>query len=206
MKRILVIILLLVPCFVAEAQTFFGYVSYDSIRVRMPEYHQAKADIAALRQKYEQEAIRGEEEFQRKFTEFLQGQKDFPENILLKRQTELKDLMEKGIAFREECQTILLRAEADILQQVDVRLSQVLNEIGAERGFAFILNTDNNACPFINPMMGADITMEVLVRLGLVAPPEQEPVPATTDTESQEGDSVPAGEETQDSSQTEVSE
>ena len=37
--------------------------------------------------------------------------------------------------------------------------------LGQERGYAFILNTDQNAVPFINPALGEDITEEVIRQL-----------------------------------------
>ena len=45
------------------------------------------------------------------------------------------------------------------------RLNAVISEIGTERGYAFVLNTDNNAYPFVNGGVGDDITSEVLNRL-----------------------------------------
>jgi outer membrane protein len=41
------------------------------------------------------------------------------------------------------------------------KLDEILRKIGEERGFAFILNTDNNNAPWLNPAMGEDITEAV---------------------------------------------
>ena len=41
-----------------------------------------------------------EDEFNRKYEDFLEGQRDFPQTILQKRQLELQQLMEKNIEFR----------------------------------------------------------------------------------------------------------
>ena len=82
------------------AQIQFGYLSYDTVLHEMPAYARAMADLQELRIKYEAEAIRGEEEFQKKFVDFLQGQKEFPPTIMQKRQVELQNLMDNGITFR----------------------------------------------------------------------------------------------------------
>jgi outer membrane protein len=37
------------------------------------------------------------------------------------------------------------------------RLNEVLSTIAQQRGLALIVNTDSEACPFINPLMGEDI-------------------------------------------------
>jgi len=151
------------------AQVRLGYLSYESVMQQMPEYAQAQQNLADLKAKYEQEATRGEEEMQRKFTEFLQGQKDFPENILVKRQAELQSLMETGIKFRKECEALLQKAEKEFMNDVYSRLNQAIQTVGLEGGYAAVLNTDNNQCPFINPALGDDVTNNVLAKLGIAA-------------------------------------
>ena len=152
-----------------QAQVRLGYLSYESVMQQMPEYAQAQQNLADLKAKYEQEATRGEEEMQRKFTEFLQGQKDFPENILVKRQAELQSLMETGIKFRKECEALLQKAEKEFMNDVYSRLNQAIQTVGLEGGYAAVLNTDNNQCPFINPALGDDVTNNVLAKLGIAA-------------------------------------
>lgn len=176
MKKLIITLLLVLPLG-ASAQAIFGYLSYDIVRRQMPEYAVAEKEIANLQQKYEQEAQRSEEEFKRKFSEYLIGQKDFPENILLKRQTELQDLMEKSIAFREECQELLKKARTDIMKSVDDKIDQAVSAASTEANLAFVINTDTKAVPIVNSSLCADLTLPVLIKLGIVQPePKPEPV------------------------------
>ncbi|NPD91026.1 OmpH family outer membrane protein [Xylanibacter muris] len=135
----------------------FGFLSYDSALQSMPDYALAQRQTAALRSKYEQETQRVEREFNQKYEQFLEGLRDFPQTILQKRQTELQELLTKNIAFKEESRRLLAKAEQDIFAPLHARLSAVIKEIGTKRGYSFILNTDNNSCPFINPLQGEDI-------------------------------------------------
>ena len=75
----------------------FGYLSYSEVIKLMPEYVRAQEKLNLLQQRYDEELARADNEFNLKFSEFLEGQKNFPENILLKRQKELQDLMEKNL-------------------------------------------------------------------------------------------------------------
>lgn len=147
--------------------TKFGYLSYNAVFKAMPEYEASRQKLSELKAKYDREAQRGEEEFQRKFAEFLQEQKDFPENILLKRQHELQDLLAKSIAFKEEAQKLLSQAEKDLQADMVYLLNEAIRAVGVERGYACILNTDGNTCPFINPAMGDDVTNYVKEKLQL---------------------------------------
>ncbi len=192
MKRLISLFTLLLPV-ALMAQVQFGYMSYTKVLHEMPEYTQAQTDLAALRAKYEAESTRGEEEFQKKFVDFLQGQKDFPQSIMQKRQGELQTLMDNGVKFRQQAEELIAKAEAELMAEVEKKLNRAVLEVGVERGYAYILNTDGNACPFINPVMGVDVSDFVRQKLGLIEAPAT-PAPATPAPEAQpaQTENVPA--------------
>lgn len=152
----------------ASGQIRFGYLSYQKVISMMPEYQNAIQELNTLKSKCNEEAKRSEDELVKKYAEFLQGQKEFPENILQKRQNELQSLINNGLMFRRETELLLKNAEKEMQSEAENKLNQALEAVGQEQGLAFILNTDNNACPFINKSSGIDITHNVLVKLGLV--------------------------------------
>jgi len=158
MKRITLLTLLLFPLLTLHAQTTikYGYLSMDSLLRAMPEYAAAQTQLDTLRQKYEAEASYNERSFKQQFTDFLQGQKDFPQNILLKRQRDLQESMQRGIAFRHEADSLLRKAEKELLQPAKERLAKAVRAVGLERGYEYILNTDAAAYPFIHPSVAED--------------------------------------------------
>ena len=87
-------------------------------------------------------------------------------SILRKRQAELQDMMDKNTAFRAEARRLLAQAESDAYAPLHAKLKAAIGEVAAEQGLAFVLNTDNNACPYINPAMGVDVTSLVKARVG----------------------------------------
>lgn len=143
----------------------FGYFSYNEALKSMPEYEIAQSTLADLRAKYEAEMKRSEEDFVKRFNEFISGQKSFPENIMLKRQKELQQLMEQSMAFKTEAQQMLLQAEKDLMQPLHKRLTEILQKVGLDNNYAFILNTDSNAYPFINTTGEAEDITEVVTSL-----------------------------------------
>ncbi len=144
----------------------FGYLSYQEVLKAMPEYAVAMKSLEELKQTYDQEMVRAEQDFSRKFYEFVEGQKDFPENILLKRQKELQQLMDESIKFKDEAKKLLTQSETELMAPLYDRLKGVLREVGIEHNYSFILNTDNNAYPFINTTgEGEDCTGIVKAKL-----------------------------------------
>lgn len=173
MKSLITLLLALLPFLGVSAQDEgvrvpqFGYISYNEVFQQMPEYQKAQEDFAALKAKYDAETTRSEDEFQRKFAEFLQGQKDFPPSILQKRQAELQELMDKSVNFRRESRKLLRQAEAELQRPVAEKLDEAIKAVGAELGLIFVLNTDGNSLPFVHPQVGVDITRPVLSKLGI---------------------------------------
>ena len=118
----------------------------------------AEKQMDDLREKYAAELKRVQDEFNAKYEEFLDGMKDFPPTILKKRQTELQELMEKNVAFKDESRRLLAEAENAIFAPLHERISQAMAKIGDELGLVVILNTDSDACPYINPSRSIDVT------------------------------------------------
>lgn len=158
MKKLFLLIVLGVLSLTANAQTRFGYFSFDNVLKSMPDYVMAQRSIDDLRQKYDAEMKRAEDEFNSKYEEFLDVQKDLVPAILRKRQAELQEMMQKNINFKNESQRLLKQAEADAFAPVKNKLYNALTKIGQAQGYAFILNTDGDACPYVNPEMGEDAT------------------------------------------------
>lgn len=143
----------------------FGYLSYSETLRNMPEYDAAQRQITALRAAYDKEVARNKDEFSKQFSEFVAGQQSFPENILLKRQKELEQLMEGSLRFKNEARQLLQQKEDETMQPLRQRLSDAIRKIGLERGYAFVVNTDGDSYPFLNGTMGDDITADVLAKL-----------------------------------------
>ncbi len=166
MKRLLIILVSLTITFTVSAQdtpeipqTFrFGYLSYENAIKSMPDYAIVQQRLDQLKEQYQAETKRVEGEFNRKYEEFLDGLNVFPKTILQKRQTELQELMERNIIFKENSREELNRAEKEAMAPLRIRLIETLSRIGRERGYAFIYDTDTKALPFINPAMGEDIS------------------------------------------------
>lgn len=136
----------------------FGFFSYSEVLEAMPDMTLLKKKMADQRSQYEAELKRAEEEFNKKYEEFLEGMNDFAVSIRNKRQSELQELMEKNMAFKQEAQRLLKNAETDAMTPLRGKLSAALAKVAQERGLAFILNTDGDALPYVDSTQGEDVT------------------------------------------------
>lgn len=143
------------------AQVHFAHLSYDKVMQAMPEYITARQQMADLRAQYDGEMKRVEDEFNKKYEEFIVQQNELATPIRMKRQAELQEMMEKNIAFKEEARRLIAEAEQKAYGPIRERLEAAVKTIGQQKGYAFILNTDNAAVPYIDPQQGEDITAAV---------------------------------------------
>lgn len=152
------------------SQPRYGLIHYDSLLHAMPEYAEAEAQYNALRERYAKETDYNEKDFKRQFTEYLQGQKDFPQNILLKRQRDLQEAMEKSLAFRHEADSLLAAARADLEAPVRQLLDEAIRLVGAERGYDCVVNRDLTVpvLPYLNPALTEDATSHVVTKLAVL--------------------------------------
>lgn len=167
MKKLIFVLAMMLSVATGYAQTEgialkFGYLSYDAAIKAVPDYEEMQNNLATLRAQYEAEMKRVEEDFNKKYEEFLDGQAHFPKTILQKRQSELQEMLDKNTAFKRQGQALLNDAEASLRQKLQAALDAAITTVGQEGGYAFILNTDQHAAPFINPQMGEDVTQAVI--------------------------------------------
>lgn len=149
------LVLLALP---SAAQVRIGYFSNDAVLRSMPEYIQAQKELDQLRLQYDTETQRAEQEFNTKYEEFLDNLSTLAQSIRRKRQAELQQLMESNVKFREEANRLLRQAEDDAIAPLQQRIDDALKAVATTHQFIIILNTDSNACPYIDSSISEDVS------------------------------------------------
>jgi outer membrane protein len=145
----------------AMAQSKFGYVSYMEMVKALPEYSIVVTHLDELQAKYEAEIARSEREFNQKYSDFIEEQHNFPENIRIKRHKELQELMEKSIAFKDEINRAMREARREMMQPLHDKVDEAVMKVCIDNKYDYVLNTDDRAYIAINPQSGNDITEQV---------------------------------------------
>ncbi len=166
MKRNLLILLTLVALS-ATAQSKFGYVSYKDIVKALPEYPIVIEHLDELQAKYEAEIARSEREFNQKYSDFIEEQAGFPDNIRLKRHKELQELMERSIEFKNEVNRTMREARREMMKPLHEKVDEAVMKICVDEGYDYILNTDDRSYIAINPKNGKDITDKLKKELNI---------------------------------------
>lgn len=166
MKRSIAILLSLIAIGTI-AQSKFGYVSYKEIVTALPEYSIVNAHLDDLQAKYEAEIERSEREFNQKYTDFIEEQSQFPDNIRIKRHKELQELMEKAMAFKKEINDAMREARHEMMKPLHDKVNEAVMKVCIEGNYDYILDMDDRTYIAINPQSGTDVTSLVKQELGM---------------------------------------
>ncbi len=74
--------------------------------------------------------------------------------------------MEQSLQFQKEAQELLTKAEEELMAPVHTLLKDAINAVGKKHNYAYVLNTDVNAYPYISSD-GENCTDAVLIQLGI---------------------------------------
>ena len=73
--------------------------------------------------------------------------------------------MTRNVAFKEESRKQLAAAEREALAPLKIHLAETVAQIATECGLALVVNTDSDACPYINPDWGENLNELVISSL-----------------------------------------
>lgn len=160
MRKILLLLMFL-PMLLS-AQGKFGFYSHKEVLMAVPEYLLAIEEFELLKQRCNAEIERNEQELTRKYVAFLDGQQDFPEPILRKRQKELQQMVDNSVLFRDRLKVWLSQAKDSLLAPCNERVDVALAKVCERMDLAYAINSDEVMYRYVNPKYGEEITPLVL--------------------------------------------
>ena len=162
MKKVLFTIIIICSVFCTANAQKIGHFSYNSVLKSIPAYVSGMQDVERMRKQYADELQASEREFTEKYELFIEQQSELDPSISEKRRTELQDLYDSNIKFRNDSQRLLKQTEQDLLNPIKENIRKALVTIGEQGGYIMIVNTDSDACPYVDESLTDDVTEQLL--------------------------------------------
>ena len=162
MKKVLFTIIIICSVFCTANAQKIGHFSYNSVLKSIPAYVSGMQDVERMRKQYTDELQASEREFTEKYELFIEQQSELDPSISEKRRTELQDLYDSNIKFRNDSQRLLKQTEQDLLNPIKENIRKALVTIGKQGGYIMIVNTDSDACPYVDESLTDDVTEQLL--------------------------------------------
>ena len=167
LKKILLVAMLALPLG-AVAQNKFGHIHSQDVIAAMPEFTKAQSDLEALSKQYQEEMQRTQEEFNKKYQEYLAQQDSLPANIAERRQKELDDMYQRQQQFQQEAGQAMQKAQQDAFAPIQRKLNEAIQAVGAAESVVYVFDVDSYPIPYIGPQ-SIDLTNKVKAQLGITA-------------------------------------
>ncbi len=150
----------------AMAQTKFGHMNSQEVITVMPEFTKAQADLDAMSKQYQSEMERTQEEFTKKYQEFLAQADSLPRNIAERRQKELQDMSQRQEQFQQEAYQSMQKAQQDAMTPIYQKLDNAIQAVGKAEGVIYIFDIARTPLPYIGAE-SIDLTAKVKAQLGI---------------------------------------
>jgi outer membrane protein len=165
-KIVLAVALIALPALGAMAQQKFAHLTAQAVIVEMAEYKKAVSDLEAMQKNFQDELQRTQEEFNKKYQEYVAQADSLPRNIAERRQKELQDMAQRQEQFQQEASQSLQQAQQEAMNPIIEKVQKAVEEIGKAEGYIYIFDLSSTSIPFVGAQ-SVDITDKVKAKVGV---------------------------------------
>ena len=164
LKKLVIAFMCCLPLTMVAQSFKFGTVNANEVLVAMPERADAETQLMDLQKRYENEYVKLQEDFQKKYQEFQAMGDTVPETIQMRRAEELQAMQQRIESFLQVVDQDMNKKRQEYFAPVQQKLMDAINAVGAENGFTYIFD--------INTVLykgngNEDVTPLVKAKLGL---------------------------------------
>ena len=143
-----------------------AFVNTTELLNELPEKEQASQQLLTLSENYKKELELMQNEYNKKYSDFITYQASLAENIKLRRMQELTELENRMQQFMSLAQKDIESQEKDLLKPLKQRISDAIRAVGIERNFSIIYDVDDPGIAFVSPA-AVDANPYVKEKLGI---------------------------------------
>ncbi len=171
MKKFFLVLLVIVPLFFsnhisAQNSNQIAFVNSNEIFAVMPERIKASESLNELNDKYKAELEVMQNDYNKKYSDFISYQSSMGENIRLRRMQELYELERNINNFMKVAKEDVEAQEAEMLVPLRQKLKDAVYQVGVEQGYICVYDMANPSIIFVTPD-AVDITPLVKRKLGI---------------------------------------
>lgn len=163
-KKLIIAILCCLPLTMVAQTLKFGTVNTAEVLTAMPERAAAEKQLQDLTKRYEDEFVKLQEDFQKKYQEVQAMGDTVPETIKMRRYEELQTMDQRIQSFRQIVEQDLAKKQEELFIPIQQKLMEAINAVGSENGFTYIF--DANAA-YYKGVGNEDVTPLVKTKLGI---------------------------------------
>jgi outer membrane protein len=163
MKKLIVLLFMILPLGVVAQEIKIAYVNVQEIFIAMPELSNIEKQLTDLNEVYSRELKGMQDEYQKKYSNYIAQQDSLTENIKLRRMQEIEDIRTRIENFVPNAQQEMQKKQEELYKPVQEKIQSAIKAVGEEKGYTYIMDPqvflftgDNaiNATPFVRTKLG----------------------------------------------------
>lgn len=152
--------------FTVYAQEKFGHVNTMELFGAMPEKIAAEGQLDKLSKQYESDLANMQQEYQKKYNDFIAAQDTLPENIKVRRMTEIQELMQRIENWQQGAYQDIQKKSQELQAPIAEKMRKAIQAVGEENGLIYIYDASNPAFLYISSK-SIDVMSMVKKKLGI---------------------------------------
>jgi outer membrane protein len=148
-------------------QSTVAYINSDELLEQFPEKKQATEQLLLLSQEYKKELELMQNEYNKKYSDYITYQASLAENIKLRRMQELTELENRMQEFMEMAQKDIEFQEKERLEPLKQKIKEAIYAVGLERNYTIIYDLADSGIAFVSPH-AEDANPYVRQKLGIL--------------------------------------
>lgn len=134
------------------SQVTAAYVNTTDLLNAFPAKEAATQKLLALSENYKKELELMQNEYNKKYSDYITYQGSLAENIKLRRMQELTELENKMQQFMQLAQKDIEMQEKIMLEPLKKQISDAIRQVGIEQNYTVIYDLSNPGIAFVNPV------------------------------------------------------
>ena len=123
---------------VALSAQKIAFVNTESLYSVMPEISEMESTLATLNESYRNELAKMQEEFEKKYSEFMAQQDSLTENIKSRRMQEVQELQMRLQNFVEIAEQDVQKKQRELLEPINQKIRDTIKKIAEENGYTYV--------------------------------------------------------------------
>ncbi len=139
MKKVIIAMMLILPMAISAQK--FGHVNTQELFAMMPEVNKVRLTMDTINNQYETQLASMNEEFQRKYQDYMAQEATMADAIKQIRQQELQEMQQRIQLFYQTAEQDIQKKQQELLAPVHEKMTKAIKAVGDREGYTYIFDS-----------------------------------------------------------------
>ncbi len=140
MKKLIIFLLMVLPLSAFAQESKIALVNTQDVIQSMPEFADMQKQMADMENKYKNEMQVMQDEYNKKYSDFIAQQDSLTENIKMRRMQELEDMQQRTQNFIQISRQDFEKKNQELFVPIQEKLRNAIKAVGDEKGYIYVLD------------------------------------------------------------------